>query len=719
MDTSISKPELETELGYKQLFVILLRRRFLFGSVFLCILFLSGAASLIMRPVFKSKMQLLVEPNYKDRVDLGNIERANLSKFDREVDYATQLTLLRSTQFLDRAVEQLKEKYPKIERSDLEGNFYLTQVVQDGINTRIYQGTFTDGNRQKTKDVLEAIQKVYQDYNSEQDSLRLKEGLFSIEKEIALVRDKLAKAETALKGFHQRYNPLDPKEQVSELSRTLNRITQERLTTRARLRELQASYGDLQSKLGISSQEAEIYSRLSGSPSYQVLLQELKNTETELTRESRRFTDSNPLIQNLLSKRQEILDRIATETTKLARSPYQSQENLASKGELGNNQIREFSQYLNSVTELEGLSAKQLALLENERRVSQEINRLSSLIGDYNSLEQEIDIQEQSLVRLLEQQQQLSLELSRGGFKWQIVEPPQIGYKIAPSLRNNLAIGLVLGLFFGGLSAFIRESLDDTVHSYEELQQRVSGPLLGTIPDLSRIGGISIVELLDRLEFRESLDLIYKNIRIVTAAGRIKSLLVTSAKVGEGKSTMALGLAISAARQHQRVAIVDSDLRHPSLHQQLDLANEYGLSTYLSGQSVLPKLQEISLSGLKIDVLTAGPETKDPISLLSSQIMQELVNSLKDDYDLVIFDCPPILGMADTLEIGSFCDGAVLVARIDKVTKTELDRATSTLRKLNATGIVVNGSEKPKDPRDNPPEILIPRQQETPRKISI
>jgi len=171
--------------------------------------------------------------------------------------------------------------------------------------------------------------------------------------------------------------------------------------------------------------------------------------------------------------------------------------------------------------------------------------------------------------------------------------------------------------------------------------------------------------------------------------------VVTSTLPGEGKSTLVFGLALSAARLHQRVLLIDADLRRPSLHQQLNLPNQQGLSTLLSGDATLPNPHRISLSGSNIDVLTAGPTPTDPVKLLSSPRMGELMRAFEQTYDLILLDTPPVLGMVDAIQIASFCSGVVMVGRLDRVTQSELMEATAMLSQLNVIGVVANGASRP------------------------
>jgi capsular exopolysaccharide synthesis family protein len=269
-----------------------------------------------------------------------------------------------------------------------------------------------------------------------------------------------------------------------------------------------------------------------------------------------------------------------------------------------------------------------------------------------------------------------------------------------------LLLGVVAGLLLGGVAAFIREMVDDAVHTSDELEKQLDLPLLGMAPALpqSKISEPSVrlpfgepqffapwtIQITNWPSSWESLDLVYKNIELLSSVSSFHSLLVTSAQAGEGKSTLALGLALSAARLHQRVLLIDVDLRRPNLHKQLNLSNEQGLSTLLTNNVSVPTQRHTESSGSYIDILTAGPTPIDPANLLSSQRMRELMTAFEQNYDLVLLDAPPVLGLVDAILAASFCSGVVLVARIGQVTRTELTQATAMLSKLNVIGMIAN-----------------------------
>ena len=193
-----------------------------------------------------------------------------------------------------------------------------------------------------------------------------------------------------------------------------------------------------------------------------------------------------------------------------------------------------------------------------------------------------------------------------GGFDWKLVEAPQLGYKVGPNTKRNLFLGTTVGLFLGAAVALLRDSLDDRVHNSDDLDSQSPLPLLGMIPELSQAQTedaivatpfpsytermVATPELFQWQPLRESLDLIYTNIQLLQAHTPYRSLMLTSALGGEGKSTLSIGLALSAARLDQRVLLIDADLRNPSLHQTFNLNNHHGLSTLLMGNISLKEL---------------------------------------------------------------------------------------------------------------------------------
>ncbi|BAY76984.1 lipopolysaccharide biosynthesis protein [Nostoc linckia NIES-25] len=703
----------ETEPSYGQMFTVLLRRFpwfliVLFGSVTI-----AGIVTFKTKPTFRSSMQLLVEPNYQGKKEAGGVEN-EFTDSNVVIDTATQLNLMQSSGLIQKAVDKLESEYPDISTGEIKGSLSLTQLrsKEDNVATKIFQVEYTDKDPQKTQKVLSAIRQVYVEYNKQQQDSRLQKGLQIIREQLAKASEEVKAAETNLQRFRRNQNLIDPESQAKAIETALNNIAQERQTTRAQYGEALARQKSLEEQLNRSPQNALVASRLSQSTRYQGLLNEIQKTELALAQERLRFTDATPSVQKLkeqLQSQKELLQQEVGRTLGgKSASAFISGDSLLEKGQLGEIDLNLASQLVETQTNLVALSARDQTLAKKENELRFEIKRFPPLLAYYNRMLPQLQFSRERLEQLLRAEQQLRQELAKGGFNWEVVEEPQQGAQLGPNLQQNLMLGAVVGLMLGGIAVFIRESIDDSVHTTAELEKQIPLPLLGTTPKLPpakpRESMIKLpfgkpevlapwtIQVLQSPPRWESLDLIYKNIELLNAVSNLKSLMVTSALPDEGKSALALGLAMSAARLHKRVLLIDANLRDPSLHEQLNLPNEQGLSTLLASDATLPNQISIQYTGSAyIDILTAGPKPADPANLLSSPRMMQLMAAFEENYDLVLIDASPVLGMVDAMLTASSSRSVVMVASIGIVTRSQLTQATAMLSKLNLIGVVANG----------------------------
>lgn len=728
----------DSDPGYGQLFAVLIHRRFWLLGVFCLALAIATYKAMTAKPTYQSSLQLLVEPNYQGKKQDGETgTNKQLVDPSVEVDSATQLNLMQSTQLIQRAVNLLKPEYLDIDVKTIKKSLTVSQLKgdKDETKTKIFAATYSDNDPVKTQKVLKAVQQVYLEYNREQQKQRLARGLDFIDKQLPEVRQQVSQSEAALEKFRKNQNLIEPEAQVKALNDSLNTLLEERRRNQSQYRELQASYNTLQQQLNSSPQQAVVASRLSQSARYQALLNEVQKTDLALAKERMRFMDDNPVIQKLLFQRQEQLDLLRQEGQRALGGNVPQlngpEPSLLQNGQLGQTDLSLASKLLEVETALFAVRAREQTLAQKEQQLRAELDRFPTLLAQYNRLQPDLKIKRETLDQLEKARQELSLELARGGFDWQVVEQPQRGEKTGPKKLQILLLGAVAGIMLGGIAAFIREMMDDSVRNSDDLRQQVAIPLLGITPEMPKLnkGEPSFqlpfsktqhlepatskpviklpfgkpqvlapwtVEIIHSPSYWQSLDLIYKNIQLLDSVSSLKSLMVTSALSGEGKSTIALGLAISAARLHQRVLLIDADLRNPTLHEKLNLPNDYGLSTLLSSKATLPNQKKVHSSSSYIDVLTSGPVPSDPPNLLSSPRMGELMAAFEQTYDLVVLDTPPVLGMVDGILTASYCRGVIMVARIGQVTRTEFTKATSMLNRLNLVGVIANGGDSAK-----------------------
>ncbi|PLZ94864.1 capsular biosynthesis protein, partial [Fischerella thermalis CCMEE 5196] len=557
-----------------------------------------------------------------------------------------------------------------------------------------------------------AIRQVYLEYNQQQQAERLRKGLRVVKQQLRETLEEVNRAEANLQRFRRNQNLIDPESQAKSLEDNLNAILQDRRTTRAEYEEAKARYASLQQQLQSTPQNALVEARLSQSTRYQALLNEIQKTQLALAQERLRFTDQAPSVIKLveqLQQQKELLQQEAGNTLGGQQTNINaSGGNLLKQGQKSEIDLTLAGQLVETQTNLLALAARDQSLAQKEQQVRDELKGFPAKLAEYSRLQPQIQLGRERLQELLKAQQQLQQELDKGGFNWEVVEPPRKGMFMGPNLKQNLMLGAVVGLMLGGVAAFIRDASDDSVHTTAELERQTALPVLGTTPKLppakTRESVFKLpfgkpevlapwtIQILQSPPRWESLDLIYKNIELLNSVSTFKSLMVTSALPDEGKSGLALGLAMSAARLHKRVLLIDANLRAPNLHKQLNLPNEQGLSTLLVSESTLPNQISIPSAGSSyIDILTAGPAPADPANLLSSPRMEELMAAFEENYDLVIVDAAPVLGLVDALLTASACRSVVMVASIGRVTRTQLVQATGMLSRLNLIGVVANG----------------------------
>lgn len=700
---------IETEPGYGQIFAVLIRRRFWLIGVLCGALTIAIVITLKSDPIYKSSMRLLMQPNYQTKKEVAEGAVGKFTDSSVEIDYSTQINVMRSSVLMHKVVSLLRLKYPDITVDKVQKSLVLTPVLEDKANTKIIEAVYSDKDPVKTKTVLDILDRVYQNYNKEQQEQRLKKGLNFIDEQIPGAIKLVEQSDTKLEQFRQNHNLIDPEQQGIAITQALNKLEQEQQSIRAQIWDNQARYDQLQQQLARSPQKALTASRLSQSQRYQALLNELQKTELSLAQRRVVFTDSDPKIQELLQQRQSQRNLLQAEGGRVLGQSNQlnnTGEDLLTAGQFGAIDQNLTSQLLEMQTSLGSLKARNASLVQTEQQLRTQLNQIPILLAEYNRLQPLVQINRDQLQQLLTARQKLSLEITRGGFDLQTLEFPQLGEKIGPSLKLNLLLGLVVGLMLGSVAAFLREMIDDTLYTSDELKKQVALPLLGILPKLPnkkadelsvslpfgkpKISAPWTIKVGNQSPSWRSLDLIYKNIQLLNSSSSFTSLTITSAVAGEGKTTLALGLALSAARLHQRVLLIDADLRRPHLHQKLKLPNQQGLSTLLTNDVSLPVKSSIQSSDSYIDVLTAGPMPDDPANLLSSPRMWELMALFEQSYDLVLVDASPILGMPDAILAASLCSGVVLVSRMGAVTRTELTQATAVLSQLNVIGVIAN-----------------------------
>lgn len=339
-----------------------------------------------------------------------------------------------------------------------------------------------------------------------------------------------------------------------------------------------------------------------------------------------------------------------------------------------------------AATVRKSIEAEYQVALRQEQQLAGQVSSLKGGVMDlrgrsiqYNILQREVDTNRSLYEGLLQRYKDIGVAGGIGANNISIVDraqTPRSPYK--PNLFNNLAVSLAVGLLLGLALAFGLESLDETIKVPEDIEGKLGMPLMGAIPMLDK--GVSIDEAM--ADARSALSEAYYSVRTAlqfsTNAGVPRSLLVTSARPSEGKSTTATALARNFAKLGMNVLLVDGDLRNPSLHRVLRADSSTGISNFLTGSATLQELVQAT-DQPNLAFIPCGPLPPNPAELLAGAKIRAMIAEAEADFDLLIIDGPPVMGLADAPLLASAVAGTVLVIEAGQ---TRRGLAKAALRRL-------------------------------------
>jgi polysaccharide biosynthesis transport protein len=410
----------------------------------------------------------------------------------------------------------------------------------------------------------------------------------------------------------------------------------------------------------------------------------------------------------------------------------EAQQTLDRERALGAKHIE--NDYLAAVRR-EGLLQQAFASAQNDA------NGIAEKSVQYNILKREVDTNRGLYDGLLDRLKEAGIA---GGLKEsniRIVDaavPPK--KPSTPRVALNLSLGLLVGLALGIGAAFLQEHFDNSLKTTEDVERILQLPALAMIPSVESLNGHSVYGSgngsgkavrangsgrllpitgsaaraggnghagnglpvsahwyrIDELAPQYSaLAEAFRSLRtsvLLSAAGQPpRSLLVSSAQPGEGKTTISANLAISLAQLGQRVLLIDCDLRRPSVHRAFQIQGSLGVVSYLAGQrDWRAAVEKTSLPGL--DVLVSGPVPPNPAELLSSDRMQKLIQEALEDYKFVLVDSPPLLNVSDSRILATLVEGVVLVVKGGETPRELARRAQAYVSDVGARviGAVLN-----------------------------
>jgi succinoglycan biosynthesis transport protein ExoP len=284
-------------------------------------------------------------------------------------------------------------------------------------------------------------------------------------------------------------------------------------------------------------------------------------------------------------------------------------------------------------------------------------------------------------------QEKVDAELPRSGIV-EIIDPAEPSWRaVKPRKMLHIGLGVVFGLALGVGLAFFIEYLDTSVKTIDDVERALQAPVLGVIPQ-------NVGNLMDEgpdSPQAEAYRVLRTNILFSQKDPKLNTVTIVSAGAGEGKSTTIFNLATIFAQQGQRVLVVDSDLRRPSVHKLFKVSNAIGLTNYLMKQHTLEEVIQTSTLPT-LDFLPSGKLPSSSMGILNSTQMKTLMQELRRRYDWVFFDSPPIMGVSDASILASEVDMVLQVIQYRRYPQPMTIRAKQMIEKVggNLLGIVLN-----------------------------
>jgi len=368
------------------------------------------------------------------------------------------------------------------------------------------------------------------------------------------------------------------------------------------------------------------------------------------------------------------------------------------KGQITGLQNKIDEEVVNSTNVLEttySASAREETMLKKRiAEVNENILDLRKRTTDYQVLKRDVESNLILYDSLLQQAKEISVASGINANNISVVDyalVPAAPYK--PNLQKNLTMALIFGLLGGIGLAFLFNKLDDTIKTGSDLEDATNLSLLGIVPEVDKNtvkGAISLMTFEDPTSAISEAYRSFKTALSLSAAGGYPKILqITSSGVGEGKTTTAIGVALTFIQSGAKVLVIDCDLRNPSVHKDLGIPNEGGLTNYLAGEKTLSQICHKSKIHDNLFIVTAGPQSPNPAELLASQAMNDFLERAENKFDIVIIDGPPVLGLADALVLSDISYGTVLVVDSGETRKGVL---SDSLRRLHGVQANILGT---------------------------
>ncbi len=668
---------------------VLSRRRWVMAAFLIFVLAAAVVSNFMTKPLYTATVTIKIDKGDPNILAFKGLYEGEQSD---EAFYNTQYKILKSRNIAERVISRLDlagsgEFFPggrspayregavfnvfphsRGTDEDLLAAFLKKVDVKPVSDSQLVNVSFTAHDPALAKDAANAIADAYIDYNvqSKYDAGRQARGW--LEQQIEIMKAKLEDSEEKLNQYAADNQML----YIEDKDRIKQSLVDYTLAYMA------------------DAMDQAVAERIDKESQYAELKDEGDNSREVI---------NNLLIQQMRSQYANLVAQYNSRL-KTFKPSYPKMKNLQSRIKSMAASIRENERGI-----FQSIKGEYMAALQKENRLRQvfdaqkkEAVDFQRKMVDYQILKREMDTNQDLYQSLLQRLKEISVSAAMTSTNIQVLDRARLPKKpSAPKKARNLILALCFGLTGGVWAAFFAEYLDNTVKDTSEMERKMKLAPLGSIPYRKKIGleDLSLVSHADNKGLlAEAFRSVGTFILFSSADGPPKTILITSPREGEGKTTVACNTAIALTKYLGKGIIIDADLRKSSLHRIFDLDNDRGLSTYLSGNMEFGEDGLIRTTSVPaLDIITAGPVPPNPSELLGSAKMKELLGRLGSTYNFVLVDSAPILGMADSVCLCSFVDGVIAVAMSSRTTRDAIKEAKKVLDYVNAKvlGLVVNG----------------------------
>jgi polysaccharide biosynthesis transport protein len=666
-------------------------------GIFIVTMLLSGCISTLLKTTYQAKGKLLFKLDRTASLTglQNNSEAAEDLKplLNNQTPISTEIEVITSYPLLQETINRLELKNAK-------GELVKPKELKNGLKIKLIGGSdvveisYAHPDAKVTSNVVNTLMTVYIENQIGNKQSETKVASDFLLKELPQVENKVSQAEEVLKNFKSNNSVLALAKEAETAVTQMADLNQKITSIEAQLQGVEAQAGALRAQLGLNLTQALAVNKISDSPTVSGLLEQLKAVEEEIVNERQVYLENHPNVVNLQEKRNSLNSRLRQEIRNIAGN-VSINDGLLKVRENKENQLERF---IGLEIQKADLSRQLQSFYQAKIDYQKRANQIPLLEKKQADLDRQVDSARKVYANLLGS---LPLTQAKANLKTgnaQIIEPAKTPERGSSKRLLLMAGGTLFGLLLAQVIVLLLDRVDKTIKTIPELKQIYPYNVLGLIPfdeSISELDapGISMLQAPESF-VSEIYRMIQVNLKLLNLDRQQKVILVTSSVPEEGKSTVSANLATAVSQSNRRVLLIDGDLRNPSQHLLWQVSNQVGLSDVLTNQVSLNEAVSRPIASLAL--LTTGQTRSNPLALLDSEEMVSLIQTAKQNFDVIIIDAPPLLVTADVLTLGKMTDGMMLVARIGVVEKESAQAARETIESSGqqVLGMAINGVDR-------------------------